>query len=252
LKPKILKLNSYIQRNQAELEDLRFWYYHRDNNPPKSPALPMLPVSEELIRKGAFLFFGKTSRRETIRPQPILFLFDRLLDIYQYVEGDTPLARHPAGLKKGFLFKPGCHEKPDATVGRSRAATRAIALRHNKLQKALHAILSRQYGATNVGTENDTGRGSRVDLVVRNRKKHCYYEIKVSQSIRACLREAMAQLIEYSYWPGGNEAEQLIVISENPMTPDARRYMRILREQFDLPIFYQRLDLKRDSLGAKE
>jgi len=249
LKPKILKLNQYLRENGSELEDIRFWYYSNDE---RSPTLPVSPISEELIRIPTFLFWGKMTPRDTTQPEEVLFLFDRLLDVYQYVEGNTPLRKRPAELHKGFQFKAGCSTKPESTVARSQAAIRAMILRHYKLQAALHSVLSQQFGKDNVGTENDSGRGSRVDVVVRRGKKHFYYEIKTSPCIRTCLREAMAQLFEYSYWPGGNEAERLVVVSENPMTPDARRYLLALRKRFHLPIYYQRLDLKSETLVEPE
>lgn len=249
LKPKVLKLNEYIRVNQSELEDIRFWYYFESN---RSDTMPVTPISEDLIRTHTFLFWGKMAERDAVRPEEVLFLFDRFLPIYEFVEGKAALTRQPAGLHKGFQFSPGCSDKPDTTIQRSQAATKAISLRHNKLQKALHSILVQEYGKENVGTENDTGRGSRVDLVVRSGNSHVYYEIKTSPDIRECLREGIAQLIEYSYWPGGNEAETLVVVSENPFTPDAGRYLVTLRERFHLPVYYQHLDLKTESLGRLE
>lgn len=246
LKPKILKLNDYIRRNESELDDLRFWFYF---NHDRSPTLPVRPISEDLIRVHTFLFWGKMSPIEKTKPGEILFLFDRLLNVYEYVEGDVPLRKQRTDLLKGLLFKAGCTEKLDTSIQHLQGGKKTVILRHNKLQSALHSILSKEYGDKNVGTENDTGRGSRVDLVVRNGNKHLYYEIKTSRNIRDCLREAIAQLLEYSYWPGGNEAEKLVVVSENPMTPDAQRYLMTLRERFDVPIFYQYLDLELGTLG---
>lgn len=249
LKPKVLKLNDYIRVNQSEVEDIRFWYYFQGN---RSDTMPVAPIPEDLIRANTFLFWGKMAEREKVRPEEVLFLFDRFLPIYEFIEGKEALAKRPAELRKGFQFSPGCSDKAETTIQRSQAATKAISLRHNKLQKALHSILTQKYGQDNVGTENDTGRGSRVDLVVRNENSHVYYEIKTSPDIRECLREGIAQLIEYSYWPGGNEAEVLVVVSENPFTPDAGRYLALLRERFHLPIYYQHLDLTNGSLGKLE
>ena len=253
LKPKVLRLNEYIRENQSELEDLRFWY---DTGPThqrkRSATLPVTPIREELISSGNFLFWGKMSLTNTIQPEEVLFLFDRLLHIYEFVEGNVPLEKHPAELNKGFQFRPGYSTKMEVAIKRSLATTKAVTLHHNKLQATLHSILSQKYGEDNVGTENDTGRGSRVDLVVRNGNKYIYYEIKTSPIIRDCLRDAIAQLIEYSYWPGGNEAETLIVISENPLTPDARNYLMMLRERFHLPIYYQHFDQEQGSLGEQE
>lgn len=253
LKPKILKLNEYIRKNQSELEDIRFWYYtDTRHQKQRSATLSVTPISESLIGVDTFLFFGKMSPRDTIQPMEVLFLFDRLLHIYEFVEGESPLKKNPAELNKGFQFKAGCSDKMETAIHRSQATTKAVMLHHNKLQAILHSILSQKYGEDNVGTENDTGRGSRVDLVVRDGNKHRYYEIKTSPSIRDCLRDAIAQLIEYSYWPGGNEAGALIVVSENPLTSDARCYLRMLRERFHLPIFYQHLDLKEGNLEESE
>ncbi len=255
LKPKVLKLNEYTKKNQSELEDLRFWFWY-DTGPTRqrkrSATLPVTPIPENLISNGNFLFWGKMSLTNTIQPEEVLFLFDRLLHIYEFVEGNAPLEKHPAELNKGFQFKPGCSTKMEASIKRSLATTKTVALTHNKLQMAIHNILSQEYGKDNVGTENDAGRGSRVDLVVHDGNKYIYYEIKTSPIIKDCLRDAIAQLIEYSYWLGGNEAETLIVISENPLTPDARRYLMMLRERFHLPIYYQHFDLSQKSLGEPE
>jgi hypothetical protein len=253
LKPKIVRFNEYIRINQAELEDLLFWSYLPHREPQKSEKLPVRPISADLIQRGAFLFAGKIALRESVTPQEILFLFDRLLDAYEYVESSGALLRkRPVPLRKGLQFKPGCPPKPVRTVARSKAAQVQIDLKHNRIQATVYSILCKQHGSANVGTENDTGRGSRVDLVVRKKRKHLYYEIKTSPLIRDCLRAAVAQLLEYSYWPGGNEAERLIIVSENPVTPDARRYLKYLRQRFKLPIFYQRLDSKAETLGDFE
>ena len=245
LKSKILKLNQYLTSNATDFEDLRFWYYCDHQ---RSSTLPIGPIPENVIRIHSFLFWGKLSPRESVRPQEALFLFDRLLNLYRYVEGDEQIGNPHTDLRKGFEFKAGCVSKPESALGHFRERTKAIALRHNLLQGALHKILCAKHGEANVGTENDTGRGSRVDLVVRDGADYAYYEIKTYPCIRTCLREAVAQLMEYSYWPGGNLAKRLVVVSENPLTPDARRYINTLRTDFDLPVYYQRLDMATESL----
>jgi hypothetical protein len=231
------------------LEDLRFWSYVPKRDPKRSPTLPVAAITNDLIKVGNFLFLGHLVRRDAIDTNAVIFLFDRLLDLYEYVEGTTPLMRRPARLRRGFEFKAGCSLKPGETLANWRGGRKKVNLAHNNLQQALFDILSAEYGAESVGTENDSGRGSRVDLVVRTEGEHSYYEIKTGPCIRSCLREALAQLIEYSYWPGGREAERMVVVSENVLTPDAHRYIKALRSRFKLPIFYQHLDLKSGILG---
>jgi hypothetical protein len=54
------------------------------------------------------------------------------------------------------------------------------------------------------------------------------------------------------HWPGGHVADKLVVVSENAMTPDARKYLNLLRGGFKLPIFFQHIDLASHSLGEVE
>jgi hypothetical protein len=239
LEPKIRKLDQFLTRNTAQFEDLRFWYYTDD----RSPTLPIQPIPNDAITTGAFLFWGHLCPRAEADANTVLFLFDRLLPIYLYVEGGQPATAPQTSLRKGLIFKPGCADKLQSTTAQSAATTLQVNLRHNAIQSALHKALSAQFGPENVGTENDTGRGSRIDLVVRDGPRHTFYEIKPYPCLRSCLREALGQLLEYSYWPGGNPAHQMVVVSENPITPDAARYLQSLRKQFSLPIYHQRIDV---------
>lgn len=118
-----------------------------------------------------------------------------------------------------------------------------IALRHNELQEALHRRLVLQYGENNVGTERPSGVGTRIDVVVRRENEYWFYEIKTAQSPRACLREAVGQLLEYAFWPGGQGATRLIVVGETAIDNDGLEYLRHLKERFFLPIEYEQISI---------
>jgi hypothetical protein len=118
-----------------------------------------------------------------------------------------------------------------------------ITLRHNELQDALYRRLASQYGEGNVGTENASGIGTRIDVVVRRENEYWFYEIKTAQSPRACLREAVGQLLEYAFWPGGQGATRLIVAGETAIDNDGLEYLRRLREHFSLPIEYEQISI---------
>lgn len=252
LAPKVQRFNEYFRANRAELSDLMFYHYRESNTPEVSQDMPLEGIPDDLIQPGYFLFFGKTTPANEVTVDEVLFLFDRLLPVYEFVEGNSKLAVHPANLKKGFKFKPGCNPKPFATTMQTSPKKRELSLWHNKLQGALHRILVKQYGEDHVGTEQDNGRGSRVDLVVRDGKKFHYYEIKTNPSVRACIREAISQLLEYSYWPGGNEAESLVFVSENLMTKDAEAYIAAFRKRFNLPLYYQTIKLESETLNPPQ
>ena len=131
LKPRIARYNRYIQKNGSSLADLSFWYW---SNGVRSPSLPVAEIPDTLIRPPNFLFLGKTCERDEIDPDTVVFLFDRLLDLYQYVEGNTPLTTRPANLQKGFQFKSGCAQKATSAWANVKGGARNVNLAHNGLQ----------------------------------------------------------------------------------------------------------------------
>lgn len=109
------------------------------------------------------------------------------------------------------------------------------------LQEALHAQLGHQHGTDNVGTELPNGTGTKVDVIVRQPNEYWFYEIKTSSTARACIREALGQLLEYAFWPGAQTATRLIVAGEAPLDENGEAYLERLRTQFKLPINYEQI-----------
>lgn len=140
-----------------------------------------------------------------------------------------------------FVFKPGHNPRKTGTVPVAASpAERRAQLRHNELQTALHAQLVKQYGEKRVGTEVATGLGTSLDAVVCQGKKYWFYEIKIANSLRACLRQAIPQLLEYAYWRCDDSMiERLIVVGTFRITPAADAYLGYLRKRFGIPIYYE-------------
>lgn len=239
LKTKVQKLNEYLENHPTEFKDMRFWYWDGKNK--KGIAIERVkPVSEDLVRLEMFLFWGKFAPKKTVQAQDVLSLFDRLLPVYEYVEGDATQTKQI----KEFQFKLG-NIRLEHTQARSKCETREINLRHNALVKTLYSILKlRKKHAGNA----DTGLLAQIDMVERAKDGLLYYEVKTGDDVKLCIRDALGQLLEYSYWPGAIVAKPLIIVTENQMTPKAYQYLKTLREQFSLPIFHQRLDMKSKTL----
>lgn len=241
LLPKIGRFNEFLYTYPREFSDLRMWHYssgiRTDNHPPS-------PIPPEIVRPHCFIFLGVLQGADVgVDCNRMLDLFDRLLPLYQYVEGD---AAYPfTSVADGrFVFVPGCTVKAVATTATVSERALDVRLRHNELQHALHRYLAAEYGEAEVGTELNSGGGTRIDLVVRRDPAYWFYEIKTASSARGCIREALAQLLEYSFWPGVQEAERLVVIGEPKFDADSQAYLARLREKFSLPIHYQQFDLK--------
>jgi hypothetical protein len=170
--------------------------------------------------------------------------FDRLLPLYKYVESGGALQPIPLSSATPFAFVPGCSAKSSFTAASLPQRQIDIALRHNELQRALYHRLVLQHGKDNVGTENSTGAGTRIDVVVRREAEFWFYEIKTAQSPRACLRESLGQLLEYAFWPGAHGASRLIVVGETPIDTEGAAYLRCLQERFKLPIEYEQISIE--------
>jgi hypothetical protein len=117
-----------------------------------------------------------------------------------------------------------------------------VSFRHNDLQEILYRRLSHKYGSENVGTEIPNGVGTKIDVVVRQVHEFWFYEIKTAHSPRACLRQAISQLLEYAYWPGSKEEpSRIIIVGESALDKESAEYLSTLRKRFSLPIEYEQI-----------
>lgn len=154
---------------------------------------------------------------------------------------------------KKFSFSPGHKDKKNSAKSKYETQSTEIDLIQNRIQKNIFRQLVKVYGKRNVGTEQDTGFGSLVDLVVRDiDKKFIFFEIKTSYSVKLCIREALSQLLEYAFFPNVNNAKKLIIVSPNEITPDSKKYMRSIRKRFKIPIYYQKYDSEQKALENVE
>jgi hypothetical protein len=151
-----------------------------------------------------------------------------------------------------FKFRPGHLPKLTGAIEVSAPGERLTAqLRHNELQSALYQKLVKQYGEDNVGTEVGTGDGTAIDVVVKTKGSHRFYEIKIAGSVRSCIRQALGQLLEYVYWRGEvRTKDKMFVVGELPITADAEKYLRFIRRRFRLPVYYLRFTSPGPEIGT--
>lgn len=150
-----------------------------------------------------------------------------------------------------FTFVPGHNAKKGKgdVCSTYKKKNEDLDLFHNRIQTALFEHLKSIHGEANVGTEISTGRGTLVDVVVQHGKKYTFYEIKTSQSVRQCIRDALGQLLEYAHFVSPVPIKELIVVSPYKKTNDVTKYLATLRERYGLPISYRQFDM--DGLTLK-
>ena len=211
---RIRRFNRYLDDHPKAFEDLSMWYWVDDERRPNhAPA----PIPDSLVRPSIFVVLGATCPIHAIDVESVLDDFDRLVPLYEFVESGEGASARESRTPREFEWTPG----NSARVSRARfeREERNIerVLRHNELQAALFAHLCDIHGNELVSGEQDCGIGKFVDVAVRDGDEYVYYEIKTGYSPQSCIREALGQLMEYSFWPGAQVACELVVVGEAPL-----------------------------------
>jgi hypothetical protein len=235
--PKVRLFNDFIQLYPEQFAGMRMRHYQEQRSAKYMPT----SIPPELVTEGVFIFVGEWQSLKQIDYETLLNCFDKLLPVYQYVESGGSLQPISTITATPFDFQPGLSLRAPSTTASLAARELDINLRHNILQEALYHKLADRYGADNVGVELPSGAGTSVDVVVRDKGQFYFYEIKTAQSPRACLRQALGQILEYSFWPGSQEAIRLVVVGESSLDEEGAEYLRILKKRFSLPVEYEQI-----------
>lgn len=142
--------------------------------------------------------------------------------------------------------------KKRKTTATYRGQSRHIDLVHNQVQEKILDRLIKVYGNGNVLHEVPTGQGTKIDLVARHGDKFIFYELKTANTAKQCIREALPQLLEYSYYPSDERASKLVILALVDLSQEARSYLKKLKTLFSIPIFYQKFCQETGFLEIEE
>jgi hypothetical protein len=147
-----------------------------------------------------------------------------------------------------FEFKPGHIDRDVEPLTRAASPKSKANRLHNEIQNKLYGHLKKLLGPKCVGTELETGTGTAVDLATYKNGRMTFYEIKTGSSVRASIRQAIPQLLEYAFWPEAQRADELVIVSHLPATGAARMYIAHLGKKFSIPLSYRQFDLVSGTL----
>lgn len=96
--------------------------------------------------------------------------------------------------------------------------------------------------------EHEVNKINYIDLVakVKNQNKQeiiIFFEIKTVPDARLCIRQALGQLMEYSYFPKVKNAQKLIVVGTGEKTQEVQEYIDYLNKDFNIPIDYLQINM---------
>jgi hypothetical protein len=242
--PKVARFNEFLRVHPDLFDDMLMWHWNKAIRSPGEQRPSAIP--DELVKKDFFVFLGKMQPMNKLDLDLIISDFDRLLDLYRFVEGNEI---YPANSQQSgpFVFRSGNNESVLKTKRKSHWTELDVDLRHKAIQTSLYNHLSSIHGARNVGSEIPCPSGS-IDVVVKQADGYVFFEIKTSMSARACIREGLSQILEYSYWPGSQTANKLVIVGERALDGFAAKYIQTLKKQFSLPISYQQFDMTAQRL----
>lgn len=117
---------------------------------------------------------------------------------------------------------------------------------HYKITESLFQYLKKT-GIT-VEYERVSPAGGKVDMIGWKGKKATFFEIKTYPSAKACIREALGQVLEYAMYPADSRADKLVIVSQNKTSPSDQAYIQHLRETLNLKLEYWAFDHEKNTL----
>lgn len=242
---KIFTLNTIIENQPEWFRPYQMWHYpNRKEEALRSEITTVHQIESSWVNDGAFIFFGKRVCPEEIDVDEVLSTFDDLLPIYEEVESGSSGYSILNQEKGEFKFQSGIKNLFGQREYSLKERTVNVNARHTELQEELYNELVDNFGKSNVGQENPHN-GGRIDIVLKKEEKHfVFYEVKVASSAKACIRQAMGQILEYAYWNRSEIKVEMVIAGEYEMDKVTGDYLDFVRERFNMPISYKCIELK--------
>lgn len=129
------------------------------------------------------------------------------------------------------------HQKSEESYVRGPIAERIVRQLHNIIQNSLYLDLKKNFPLQQVTMEYE----GRVDILRESDTERWLYEIKPFENVLQCLRNAIGQLIEYSFrFPATDKKTTLVIVGPAELEGDAVAALSHFEESINIPIEYYR------------
>lgn len=161
----------------------------------------------------------------------------------RYTLQRLPIGDYQSDISESYRFKEG-HNPTKTGITIYTTVSRYVkrSLEHKEIQENIYKQLKQEFTGTQyeVGTEQSTGFGTKIDIVVHHPiYGDSFYEVKTGYSAQSCIREALGQILEYAMYPEQKLAQQMIIVSPHEIEDSVARYLKHLRMEFEMEIYYQ-------------
>ena len=243
--PKVARFNEYLRSVPTAFDEFRMWHWDTKKGKRSDNRWPT-PIVPELAVHNRFIFLGDTQPADSVDVDRVLRDFDQFLDLYLYVESADAVAMDDSqsgnSRPQGFLFRAGHTPYVQSQTSTYTERTLNVRLRHNELQTKIYGILCDEFSPDSVGTELPASFGGEIDFVVESVRGRIFAELKTSGTARACVREAVGQLLDYSYFRETSHPAEIWVIGTGKPTLHDQDYLELMRSTLRIPIYYRCFD----------
>lgn len=111
--------------------------------------------------------------------------------------------------------------------------------KHNKIQEALKKKLVNKYGKENVILEENY-----VDVKLIQPDYLGFYEVKSSSYASECIREALGQILFYSFYDQDYRKKKIYVVGQYPADKQDYGYINYIKEKLNLEFEYLNVEIE--------
>lgn len=121
----------------------------------------------------------------------------------------------------------------DDRIRHTSASTSTVEAHHQRMQEGIMNFLENE-GFTEVIAEAD-----HVDIRAKKYGFIHFFEVKTYDTARACIREALGQILDYNHFPNAHRASKMYIVGPVKATPEELLYIKYLRQNYHLNIEYR-------------
>ena len=156
------------------------------------------------------------------------------------------------GDEKGLEERKSGNEKRNTKVTRQASTRRntqshkrtinrsyIVEQKHNKIQEALKRKLVKEYGKENVLLEENY-----VDVKLIQPNYIGLYEVKSSSYASECVREALGQILFYSYHDQDKRTKKIYVVGQYPANEQDYGYIEYVKDKLKLDFEYLSIEIE--------
>lgn len=111
--------------------------------------------------------------------------------------------------------------------------------KHNKIQEALEKLLIEEYGQDNVILEENY-----VDIKLLQPNYISFYEVKSAPYASQCIKDALGQILLYSFNDNDKRVKKHIVVGQYAPTENDKEYIEFLKDNLKLEFDYLNVEIK--------